>query len=74
MEIEKTPLFTRRVPELMDDDEYALLQAALVVNPRLGRVITGTGGIRKVRWSGSGRESAVARASSTLRRSSTTPF
>jgi mRNA-degrading endonuclease RelE of RelBE toxin-antitoxin system len=55
MEIKETPLFTKLVPELMDDDEYALLQAALVVNPRLGRVITGTGGIRKVRWSGSGR-------------------
>jgi mRNA-degrading endonuclease RelE of RelBE toxin-antitoxin system len=55
MEIKETPLFTRRVPELMDDDEYTLLQAALVVNPRLGTVIRGTGGIRKLRWSGSGR-------------------
>lgn len=55
MEIKETPLFTRRVSELMGDDEYALLQAALIVNPQLGKVITGTGGIRKVRWSGSGR-------------------
>jgi mRNA-degrading endonuclease RelE of RelBE toxin-antitoxin system len=55
MEIKETPLFTRRVPELMDDDDYALLQAALIVNPQLGAVIPGMGGIRKVRWSGSSR-------------------
>jgi mRNA-degrading endonuclease RelE of RelBE toxin-antitoxin system len=55
MEIKETPLFTRRVQELLQDDEYALLQAALVVNPRLGVVIPGTGGIRKVRWSGGAR-------------------
>jgi len=55
MEIKETPLFTKRVPELMDDDEYALLQAALIVNPQLGAVIPGAGGIRKVRWSGSDR-------------------
>lgn len=55
VEIKETPLFTRRIPELMDDDEYALLPAALLVNPRAGVVIPGTGGIRKVRWSGSDR-------------------
>lgn len=55
MEIKETPLFTRRLPELLDDDEYALLQAALIVNPRAGTAITGTGGIRKLRWAGSGR-------------------
>jgi hypothetical protein len=45
MEIKETPLFTRRVPELMNDDDDALLQAALIVNPQLGVVIPGTGGI-----------------------------
>jgi mRNA-degrading endonuclease RelE of RelBE toxin-antitoxin system len=55
MEIKETPLFTRRVPDLMDDDDYALLQAALIVNPQLGVVIPGMGGIRKVRWSGNER-------------------
>ena len=55
MEIKETPLFTRRVLELMDDDEYALLQASLLVNPALGATIPGAGGIRKARWAGSGR-------------------
>lgn len=55
MEIRETPLFTRRVSELLDDDAYALLRAALIVNPAVGAAISGTGGIRKVRWAGSGR-------------------
>ena len=55
MEIKETPLFTRRVSELLDDDDYAMLQAALIVNPGVGVTIPGTGGIRKVRWAGSGR-------------------
>lgn len=55
MQIKETPVFTRRLPDVMDDDEYAFLQIALVTNPQLGVVIPGTGGIRKVRWAGSGR-------------------
>jgi hypothetical protein len=55
MEIKETPLFTRRVSELLNDDAYALLQAALIVNPAVGAAIPGTGGIRKVRWAASGR-------------------
>lgn len=55
MEIKETPVFTRRLPEVMDDLEYAYLQSALIANPRLGVVIPGTGGIRKLRWSASGR-------------------
>lgn len=54
MEIKETPVFSRRLPEVMDDDEYAFLQFALLVNPQLGVVIPGTGGIRKIRWAGSG--------------------
>lgn len=55
MEIEETPVFTRRLPEVLDDDEYALLQLSLVLNPLQGVVIPGTGGIRKLRWAASGR-------------------
>ncbi len=55
MEIKETPVFSRRLPDVMDDDEYAFLQFALVVNPQMGVVIPGTGGIRKLRWAGSGR-------------------
>jgi hypothetical protein len=39
----------------MDDDEYSKLQLALVHRPDWGNVIPGGGGIRKLRWAGSGR-------------------
>ena len=39
----------------MDDDEYSKLQLALVRRPDWGNVIPGSGGIRKLRWAGSGR-------------------
>lgn len=55
MEIRETPVFSRRLPEIMDDDEYALLQFSLMLNPLQGSVIPGTGGIRKLRWAASGR-------------------
>ncbi|HYW10576.1 MAG TPA: hypothetical protein VE871_01435 [Longimicrobium sp.] len=55
MEIKETPVFSRRPPDVMDDDEYAFPQFALVVNPQMGVVIPGTGGIRTLRRAGSGR-------------------
>lgn len=35
----------------LDDDEYAELQALLVQLPSVGRLVPGTGGVRKLRWS-----------------------
>jgi hypothetical protein len=55
MEIIETPTFTRRVVDLLSDDEYRLLQADLLEQPDLGSTIPGTGGIRKLRWSIKGR-------------------
>ncbi len=55
MQFVETPTFTRLVLELMPDDEYAKLQAALSLRPEMGQIIPGSGGIRKARWSGSGR-------------------
>jgi hypothetical protein len=51
----ETTVFTRRITALLDDTEYAELQQALVVNPKAGDLIPGTGGIRKIRWSHEGR-------------------
>ena len=51
----ETKLFTRLIGDLLDDDEYALLQQALIANPELGDVIPGSGGVRKMRWSAIGR-------------------
>lgn len=51
----ETPTFTRRVLQLLDDDAYHRLQLALAGNPEAGAIIRGSGGIRKIRWAGSGR-------------------
>ncbi len=55
MEFVETPTFTRLVGKLMDDDEYAKLQLRLALHPDSGKVIPGSGGLRKLRWAGSGR-------------------
>jgi len=39
----------------MDDEQYAALQAQLARQPDGGKVIPGSGGLRKMRWAGSGR-------------------
>lgn len=39
----------------MDDERYAGLQAYLAKRPDAGDLIRGSGGIRKIRWAGSGR-------------------
>jgi mRNA-degrading endonuclease RelE of RelBE toxin-antitoxin system len=51
----ETPTFTRHVLRLMGDEDYAALQAQLARHPESGKVIPGSGGLRKVRWAGSGR-------------------
>ena len=51
----ETKLFTRLVQEYLSDDEYSLLQQALLANPQAGAVIPGSGGIRKLRWRLAGR-------------------
>ena len=51
----ETPPFTRRIRDLISDEEYRTLQLALGLRPDQGVVIPGTGGIRKLRWSLEGR-------------------
>ena len=51
----ETKLFTKLVHEYLTDDQYALLQQALIVNPESGDVIPGSGGVRKLRWGVAGR-------------------
>jgi len=51
----ETPVFTRRVQEHLSDDEYSLLQSFLAERPDAGKIIKHSGGIRKLRWAGSGR-------------------
>jgi mRNA-degrading endonuclease RelE of RelBE toxin-antitoxin system len=55
MKIIETTIFTRRLKSILTDDEYRELQYELINNPKLGKIILGTGGLRKIRWRGSGR-------------------
>ena len=50
----ETPVFTRRIKELMDDDDFSALQEVLVRNPLVGDVLEATGGIRKIRIAAKG--------------------
>ncbi len=51
----ETHAFTRRVTDAMSDDEYRILQQALLRRPGQGDVIAATGGVRKLRWREEGR-------------------
>ena len=51
MEIIETPVFTRRVLDILSDDEYRDLQSFIAANPAAGNLIPGSNGLRKLRWS-----------------------
>lgn len=51
----ETSVFTRQVTSLFTDDEYAQLQLALVARPDSGAIIPHSSGLRKIRWSMTGR-------------------
>lgn len=63
LEFRETDFFTKRITELLTDDEYAELQGALILDPEAGDVIKDAGGLRKIRWSqrrrGKGKRSGV---------------
>ena len=55
MRIIETPIFTKRVQEILSDNDYRLFQIKIISDPEAGKLIKGSGGIRKIRWSASGR-------------------
>ena len=55
MQFIETSIFTRQVTTLLADDEYRQLQIALSAHPDTGAIIPHGGGLRKIRWSMSGR-------------------
>ena len=46
----ETSLFTKQIKDLIDDEEYRLLQSDLMLSPHQGDLVRGTGGVRKTRW------------------------
>ena len=50
----ETPVFTRQITALADDETYSELQQELVRDPEAGDIIKGAGGIRKIRIAAKG--------------------
>lgn len=61
MRFVETPVFTAAIRRHLDDEHYRHLQIALMLRPVQGPVITGSGGLRKVRWAlpGSGKRGGL---------------
>jgi hypothetical protein len=50
----ETTLFTSLVSEYLSDEEYHEMQNYLMIRPDAGKLIRGSGGIRKLRWARTG--------------------
>jgi len=59
--IAEMPEYLRRAEKLLGDDERQALVSYLAEYPKAGVLITGTGGIRKLRWArgGTGKRGGV---------------
>ena len=51
----EAPTFSKLVYAYLNEDEYAALQWTLAVRPETGKIISGSGGLRKIRWSAKGK-------------------
>jgi len=54
MVVIETPIFTRRMQAFLSEEEYRILQIQLINKPESGKIIRGSGGLRKLRWSAGG--------------------
>ncbi len=45
IEFIETPIFARIITELMDDNNYRLLQSELIINPEKGTLVAGGGAL-----------------------------
>ena len=51
----EAPIFSKLIYDYLSDEEYAALQWTLAVRPEQGKIIPGSGGLRKMRWAAKGR-------------------
>ncbi|GAB4299707.1 MAG: type II toxin-antitoxin system RelE/ParE family toxin [Ignavibacteriaceae bacterium] len=49
MRIIETSIFTKRINKLLTDEEYRSIQNELIINPEKGKIIRGSGALRKIR-------------------------
>ena len=57
----ETSIFTKEIVRLLPDEQYKMMQSALMLRPGAGDLIRGSGGLRKIRWSlpGRGKRGAI---------------
>jgi mRNA-degrading endonuclease RelE of RelBE toxin-antitoxin system len=55
MEFIEASAFAKHVYDYLSDEEYSGFQHFLLLHPESGKVVPGSGGIRKVRWAMSGK-------------------
>ena len=46
----ETAIFTRQIQDELSDDQYRALQGLLIADPKIGKIIPGSGGLRKLRF------------------------
>ncbi len=54
MVIIETALFSKLIQAQMSEEEYRSLQESLIARPDSGKLIKGSGGLRKLRWGSRG--------------------
>ena len=55
MEFIEATAFTKYLYDYLSKDEYLGLQSFLLQYPESGKIVRGSGGVRKIRWAMSGR-------------------
>lgn len=55
MEFIEATAFTKYVYDYLSEDEYLGLQSFLLQYPEAGKIVRGSGGVRKVRWAIAGK-------------------
>ena len=51
----ETSTFTKLIDSYLTDDEYLGLQKFLLEHPNAGKIVRGSGGVRKIRWAMAGK-------------------
>jgi hypothetical protein len=51
----ESPVFSQQIDDLLTPEDQRQLQLSLLQHPDQGDLIKGSGGLRKLRWAGSGR-------------------
>ncbi|GBE13700.1 toxin HigB-2 [bacterium BMS3Bbin14] len=51
----EAPIFSKLIYDYLEEDEYAAFQWTLAARPEQGKIIPGSGGLRKIRWAVKGR-------------------